>query len=94
MATPQKPPPIDLAKETPLRIEQAAELMGVHRRTIENWLSRGLPYIKIGRIRFTTREAIARFAQPSNAVPQHQADEQAMSEALEAKKVLRDRFGF
>lgn len=53
---------IDLTKETPLRIKEAAKLYDVHRRTIENWIGRGLECATIGRLVYTSKEAIQRFS--------------------------------
>jgi excisionase family DNA binding protein len=95
---PRKPapsqPPLDLAHETPLRVEEAAKLFGVHRRTIANWFARGLPYVQIGRIRYTTREAIARFAEPGNCDSIHEADADTIRRSREAREFMRERFGF
>lgn len=53
---------IDLTRETPLRISELAAFLGVHRRTVESWLNRGLESVKLGRLMFTTLEALQRFA--------------------------------
>ncbi|MGC4002831.1 MAG: helix-turn-helix domain-containing protein [Pirellulales bacterium] len=53
---------IDLANETPLRVNAAAELLNVSRRTIQVWFDRGLEHTKLGRTLFTTREALQRFS--------------------------------
>ena len=55
---------IDLTTESLLRVDEAAKLLGVHRRTVENWFKRGLESTKIGRLVYTSREAIQRFSRP------------------------------
>jgi len=66
----------------------------VHRRTVENWFSRGLPYVRFARIRFTTREAISRSARPGETAPQVPADEDAIRRSNEAREFMKSRFGF
>ena len=60
-----------------LTINEAAELLRVHRRTIENWMTRGVGGVKLqavkrGRQWFITRQAILAFQQgctPPEPVP-------------------------
>lgn len=93
MAQAPDPPPLDLTTETPLRVEEVAKLFGVHRKTVENWFSQGLAYVKIGRIRYTTREAIARFAQPGTQPLAPTAYDDAARRAQAATEAMRLRFG-
>ncbi len=39
-------------KESPVRLQQLAQDLGVHVRTLQRWVKQGLPSHKIGRIRF------------------------------------------
>lgn len=78
--------------ETPLALNDAASFMGVHRRTVENWIKRGLECRKVGRLIYTTREAIDRFAvQPVEEQP---AAVQQSSENKECLRRMKERFGF
>lgn len=52
---------VDLVSEIPLTVAKAAELMDVHRRTIEAWFAIGLERCKAGRRVYTTRQALQRF---------------------------------
>lgn len=81
-----------IARETPIRIGDAAKLLGVHRRTIEQWFSRGLGRFRIGGTIYTTREEIARFAvveSSDHATPAPSVD----PEEQEARQRLRERHG-
>jgi hypothetical protein len=55
---------IDLARERPLSVACAAQLLRVPSRTVKKWFRRGLESVRLGDIVFTTREAIQRFAEP------------------------------
>lgn len=52
---------IDLTKEKPIPVSQAAELFGVHRRTIDSWLDAGLERLKMRGLVYTSLEALQRF---------------------------------
>ena len=78
---------LDLSKETPLRIDDVAELFKVHRRTVDNWLRQGLEKKKLGRLVYTSREAIERFSerqrepQPEQSSPQESKASKSVSQA-------------
>ena len=93
MAQAPEPQPFDLTRETPLRVDEAAKLFKIHRRTVENWFSQGLADVKIGRIRYTTREAIARFAQPGTQPVAPTTYRDAARRAREATEAMRVRVG-
>ena len=86
---------IDLTKETPLGVEAAAELMGVSRRTIENWFKCGLDRTRLGKLVYTSREALQRFAvspdRPQSA--QSLAEQEADRRADEAEAEMARRWG-
>ena len=73
---------IDLTRETPWTIEQAAEFMRCSRRTIERHFDAGLEWVKFGRSRRTSRAAIDRYAIHSpGAIPASSTSEHAQAEA-------------
>lgn len=55
---------VDLVKETPVKLTEVATRFGVHRRTVENWFDSGLEHCRMGRLVYTTMEAIQRFSKP------------------------------
>lgn len=74
---------IDLTKEKPLKIKEVAAKYSVHRRTVENWFKRGLEFVKIDRLVYTTQEAIQRYSQ-QNKAPTHKEYCQRESAATRA----------
>ena len=73
---------IDLTREKPWTIEQAAQFMRCSRRTIERHFDTGLEWIKFGRHRMTSRAAINRYAiHSTGAVPPSSNSEHAQAEA-------------
>lgn len=83
---------MSFATETPLALNDAARLFGVHRRTIENWIKRGLESRRLGRLIYTSHEAIDRFAvEPnSNQLPPASTNDTDVAEKL---RRLRERHG-
>lgn len=84
---------LDLANETPLRVDEVSEIFKVHPRTVKGWFKRGLACCRIGRILFTTREAVIRFAQPSQPEAQEPAESDTSRRARLATEAMRARFG-
>lgn len=83
---------MSFATETPLALNDAARLFGVHRRTIENWIKRGLESRRLGRLIYTSREAIDRFAVEPNSNQLPPARKGGMDGA-EKRRLLRERHG-
>ena len=81
---------MNFVTETPIRAKAAAELMGVHRDTIDEWFAGGLENRKIGGLVYTTREAIERFslrrAGEEAATSSVTAQRSAVERAAEARK--------
>lgn len=61
---------VDLAKDRLLKVNEVARRFRVHRRTVEGWMSRGLDCVMVGRLIYTSEEALARFAQPRDSARQ------------------------
>lgn len=58
---------VDLIHETPIRATEVAARFGVHPKTVDGWFRRGLESAVLGRLVFTTHEAIQRFSRPREA---------------------------
>lgn len=55
---------VDLARDSLLKVNEVAKRFRVHRRTVEAWMTRGLECVMVGRVLYTSEEALQRFAQP------------------------------
>ena len=53
---------IDIVKEQLLHFKEAAAFLGVHPTTIKNYFVEGLEHVQIGRVVYTTKEAVQRYA--------------------------------
>lgn len=60
---------VDLTREDPMPLEDAAAWLRVTRKTIDRWRLSGLETFKLGGKRYTTRSAINRFKQPDHDAP-------------------------
>ena len=58
---------IDLSRERPLSVMQAAHFLNVPPQVIKRWFRAGMESVRIGGRVYTTREAIQRFAEPATA---------------------------
>jgi hypothetical protein len=68
---------IDLGKEHLLKIADVAERFNVHRRTVESWMGNGLESLRMGRLVYTSVEALERFSQPRDLEAEQEARERA-----------------
>lgn len=85
-----------LILEGPVRLNAAAEFMGVHRRTIENWIERGLEWCRMGKSEkapiYTSRPALVRFAALGSPSDRNETIGTSREEA-EVTRGLRERHG-
>lgn len=70
----------DITRETPIRVSAVPARLGVCRKTVDNWINRGLEAVHLGGTVFTTLEAINRFAIP---IEHQQAEPRQNKSAVE-----------
>lgn len=77
---------VDIIKDRLFTPEQAAAHFGVSRTTIYRWLNNGLESARMGGRRYTTAEALQRFAQQEAnkevSVVAHQPNRDAIVQAI------------
>ena len=78
---------VDLSRERLLKVSDVSKRFRVHRRTVESWFARGLASVMVGRLVFTSEEALARFArqrEPESRQPQTATaeDERQINDAV------------
>lgn len=91
--------PINFAKEQPLSVRDACELLKISKATLYRWFQQGLEHAKLGGKRFTSRESLDRFAKMQEPSPAAKALAQSYSrrrsrEEMLAEKALHEEFGF
>lgn len=84
---------VTFATETPLRLKQVAEHFGVNRRTVEAWIAHGLEAKRIGKLIYTSLEAVDRFSQPvvmaaAGAAISETANQRQAREAIEGLRSM------
>lgn len=82
---------LDFKREEPVLIADVAKRFNVSRRTVDNWIAKGLEAEKLGGLVFTTWEAISRFAVeiPSVAPAASQRRSRSAQKEIEAFLALK-----